>query len=270
LLQNVGITVRSHAERLIHCSSQEGSRYKTIPWDAPIPAYYADVSSSAAHHVIAAEDYGVTVKQLNFSDHDGHFGGSGDGMVHGLSVVFPDFALEGPGLAEYKTHGEKSFIELAGKLEDWRKHVTDPTRPFTGKGLLSSKIEHYVQMQVYMKYFGLKWGMYVAVCKNTDDLYIEFIQYKPELAEAYADRAKQIIYAKQPPARITQDPTWWECKFCDYREICHRGEFMAKNCRSCVFAEPTADGTWTCNNFNQVIPKDFMPKGCDAWGQLPA
>lgn len=264
LLRQRGFVVRSHAERLCYYAGQEDvPRYVSVPWDQPPPEYYTDVSDSAAH-IALAEEEGCGPKQITFSDHMGHFGGSGDGMVLPVDVgiELPD----GPGLAEYKTAGEKAFIDLAGKLEDWRKHVTAPVKnPFTGKGVLSSKIEHYVQMQIYMRYFGLKWALYMVVCKNTDDLYIEVIHYKPEVAEAYADRAGQIIKAQHPPARITNDPSWWECRFCDFREVCHHGAAMAKNCRSCISARPIEGAVWTCDKFHQPIPKDFMPQGCDAW-----
>jgi hypothetical protein len=208
-------------------------------------------------------------QQFTFADHDGHFGGSSDGIIAGVNIPLPDFNLEGPGLAEYKTHGEKSFAELAGKLEDYRKYVTDPVNvKFPGKGVLTAKVEHYVQMQIYMHYFGLKWALYVAVCKNTDDLYLEFIQYKPELAQAYIDRARQIIYAQHPPTRISNDPSWWECRFCDFREICHRAATPAQNCRSCIYAAPGPAGTWHCSKFHGDIPADFVPKGCGQWDPI--
>ncbi|MCK9513558.1 MAG: hypothetical protein M0R28_20350 [Pigmentiphaga sp.] len=207
--------------------------------------------------------------QFTFSDHNGHFGGSCDGIVHQIEKVFPDMPLDGPGLAEFKTAGEKAFIDMAGKLEDYRKWVTDPVgRTFPGKGVLTSKPEHYVQMQVYMHYFKLKWALYMVVCKNTDDLYIEIIHYKPEVAEAYADRARQIVEAGHPPPRISQDPSWWECKFCDFREICHRRAVPAKNCRSCIYSKPVENAGWACDKFHSAIPPDFIQQGCDNWDPI--
>lgn len=268
LLSQVGIEVRQYSQRLLYHDGSDS--YIVLDWDQEFHPECDDVTDQP-FHVARAAALGTELQQFRFADHEGHFGGSCDGMVNGLVEIFRgDFTLEGPGLAEYKTHGEKSFIDLAGKLEDWRKHVTDPGKnPFTGKGLISSKIEHYVQMQVYMHYFGLKWGLYVAVCKNTDDLYIEVVQYKPELAAAYADRARQIIYAQHPPAKLSQDPSWWECKFCDFREICHRGATPHKNCRSCIYARPVANGEWMCDKYHQTVPFDFMMKGCDNWDPLP-
>lgn len=239
--------------------------YGYIPFNAPVPEGCRDVTGSAAH-IQLAKEAGVDLPQFTFSDHNGHFGGSSDGLIPMIPTL-PD--LDGPGLFENKTSGEKAFIQLAGKLEDYRKWLTDPdTRPFPGKGVLTAKPEHYVQMQTYMRYFGLKWALYVAVCKNTDDLYMEVVFYKPEVAEAYADRAGQVVAAQHPPARVTADPSWWECKMCDFREICHHDATPAKNCRTCIFARPVEKGAWMCDKYHQPIPADFAREGCDSWDPI--
>jgi hypothetical protein len=262
-LEGLGLIIRSHAQRL--CYHDGSDSYVSYDWDAEFPPDVDDVSGEAVH-IERATARGEGPQQITFSDLDDHFGGSCDGMLHGMDLVDPTWELKGPGLAEYKTHGEKSFVDVAGKLEDYRKHLVNPAKhPFTGKGVVSSKIEHYIQMQVYMKYFGLEWALYVAICKNTDDIYMEVVQYKPEVAEAYKDRAAAIIKAQTPPARITNDPAWWECKFCDFREVCHHGKLPQKNCRSCVEARPVEGGQWVCDKYHQLIPKDFAPLGCDNW-----
>lgn len=264
-LERIGLTVDRFAQRLY---------YDPVTHD-----YFADANGSDVEelidvtnddlHIEAAARQGLKLKQFRFSDHGEHFGGSSDGVIRNIEKVFPDWALIGPGLAEYKTHGDKSFAVLAGKVEDWRKYLAAPDKhPFTGKGLLTAKLEHYIQMQVYMKYFNLQWGLYVAVNKNSDDLYMEIVQYRPEMGEAYSDRAGQIIAARHPPPRISNNPSWWECKFCDFREICHRGETPQKNCRSCIYAVPTEGGTWYCENYHQLIPKEFIPQGCDSWNPI--
>jgi hypothetical protein len=193
-LRKAGLEVRTHSERLVRYEGVEGARYKLVPWEAPIPGYYDDVSESPEHLAIAEDEYGVVPQQFLFSTHRGHFGGSNDGLV----AAFAD-NLEGPGNLECKTHGEKSFALVKAK------------------GVLSAKLEHYVQMQVYMKFFELKWSLYIAVNKNTDEWYADIVHYKPEVADAYDDRAGKLVAADQPPQRITEDPSWWECKFCDFR-----------------------------------------------------
>ena len=41
------------------------------------------------------------------------------------------------------------------------------------------KPEHFVQAQIYMRKMGIASCLYFAVCKNTDDLYIEIITLDP-------------------------------------------------------------------------------------------
>lgn len=262
-LEMLGFQVQAHADRLVYHGGSDC--YSTLPWDAEFNDDLDDVSNDI-NHMAAAEAAGVVLKQWQFQDHFGHFGGASDGKLLAPDS-FPALQNLGPGLAEFKTHGAKSFAILAGPLESYRKWVTNPEAvPFPGKGVLSAKPEHYVQMQTYMHYMKLKWALYVAVCKDTDDLYMEIIYYKPEMAEAYRDRARQIIFSREAPPRITDNPSWFKCKFCDYRELCHGQAVLPhKNCRSCVFAAPNEEGEWTCNKYSMTIPKDFIPQGCDGW-----
>lgn len=184
-----------------------------------------------------------TGKQFLVSDFGGHVGGSGDGKVTGLER----FGLEGLGLFECKTHGDKSFKDLKTK------------------GLISSKLTHYVQMQMYMGYMGLLWGLYVAVNKNDDEIYMEVVLLKPELVAKYRERAGEIVKARHAPPKINESAAWFECKMCDYRMICHHGDIPAKNCRSCVFARAEQDGTWYCEHWHSDIPKTHIRAGCNKW-----
>lgn len=185
-----------------------------------------------------------TGKQFRRERFGGHFGGSGDGKVGNLER----FDLEGFGLLEMKTHNDKSFNLLASK------------------GMFSTKPEHWIQMQGYMFDLGLSWGLYSAINKNDDTLYFEIIRARPEIAEQYLDRAQAIIEARSAPPRASEDPTWFICKFCDYREICHKGHGPDKNCRSCVNARADIEGGgWYCEKWHAQLPDNFIEKGCDDW-----
>jgi hypothetical protein len=187
-----------------------------------------------------------TGEQFRIIDHDGHFGGSCDGKVRNLAR----FGLEGEGLLEMKTMGDKYFKQLVEK------------------GLALSNVGYYAQMQVYMHYLGLRWGLFVAVNKNDDELHFVVVPYKREVAERYRDIAAQVIEAHKPPPRISEDSSWWVCKFCDYREICHHEEPPSINCRSCAFASPVEDGQWRCAKHEANIPKDFLRKACGSWDPI--
>lgn len=248
-LRAAGYEVREYAKRLVY---HEGSdSYAALDWDEPLPEGidYVDDVSEDRWHIERAKRFDKSlpkdqrlVQQWGFVDHDGHFSGSSDGKVRGPKL--PD---DGWGGTEYKTHNDKSF-----------KAVRD-------KGVLSAKPGHWVQMQVYMHYLKLNWCLYVAVNKNDDDIHCEIVTYRPEIAQQYVDVAKRVIDARQAPRRLSEDASWYECKFCDFREICHKGEAPERNCRSCQYAEPVADKGWRCNAYGTLIPSDFIPKGCDNW-----
>lgn len=155
-----------------------------------------------------------TGKQFRISDIGGHFGGSMDGCGRG----FPEDP-ETWHVLEFKTHNDKSFKRL----------VKD--------GVVEAKPEHAAQMQIYMHYTGMKKAAYLAVNKNDDTLHVEFVEYSEPFARSLISKACMIIYADTPPARVG-GPDWWVCRFCDFRGVCHQGEPMDTNCRTCAMAEP--------------------------------
>ena len=192
------------------------------------------------------EDVDENGKQVKFSRLWGLFGGERDGAISNLE----EFGFVGKGLLEFKTHGEKSFKNLQNK------------------GLLSAKPEHFIQMQLYMHWSGFEWGLYYAVNKNTDELYIAYVPYRPDIAEQYTERARTIIESTLPPKRISDDPSWYVCKFCDFKRICHEDAEVDQNCRTCEHIDLRVDGDehgWYCRHWCDAVPKDFTWKGCDQW-----
>lgn len=183
-----------------------------------------------------------TGKQFRMSYADGHLGGSLDSVLQGT----PDY-LDLAILGEYKTHNLKSFNNLKSK------------------GVKVSKKQHYVQMQLYMHAYNLPYSLYMAVCKDNDELYTEIVVYDRHEAEKYLTRGTKLIYAQEPPPRISNKKTHFICKFCDYYDICHNGFSPEKNCRTCVHAHPVSNGEWKCGHYAAIIPRHVEENGCDAW-----
>ena len=177
-------------------------------------------------------------KQSRISGVNGHYGGSTDDLC--LIRWCDDL----PVVCEYKTHGEKSFLDLKEK------------------GLLKSKPVHYKQMSGYGKGFQIKHGLYCAVNKNTDEWYFEFVELDWNLGTELEKKAADIIYSQVPPPKINENPAYYKCRYCDFKDICHHNEKVEINCRSCKNAEPVADGKWNCTKFKDIIPKEFLLKGC--------
>lgn len=182
-----------------------------------------------------------TGKQYQISGCSGHFGGSLDGVASR-----PDI---GTLLVEFKTHGEKSFIKLQAE------------------GLRKSKPRHYKQMCSYGKMYRLRYGLYMAVNKNTDEIYIEIVELDWSLADDLMRKADSIINSQKQPQKIAQTETYFECKYCHFSGICFRGEAPAKNCRSCLNATPTENASWTCALYG-VIPSEVIKEGCASWKRI--
>jgi hypothetical protein len=211
-------------------------------------------------------------KQFRISHADGHMGGSGDGVVIGIPEVQPGM----PVLGEFKTHNEKSFVKLAG--ENWRNHLDyrfgfrkiakDTT--FDGEGVKEAKPEHYTQMQIYMRKMGIALTLYVAVNKNTDDIYCELVPLNVPYADQMLGRGETLVDAIQPPPRISNTPGYWKCKFCDHLPVCHLDQPPERNCRTCAFSSPVRGepgGQWLCRMREVRIPKDIQLVGCEQYVQ---
>jgi len=207
-----------------------------------------------------------TGKQYTHSDPEtgGHFGGSMDGACIGLPEAPKNWHV-----LEFKTHTEKSFIELSTK------------------GVLEAHPEHYAQMQVYMHWSQMDRALYMAVNKNDDSLYAERIAYDKETVTVLLARAKRVVTAKEPLSGISDSPDWYKCKFCEYHALCHgRTEETTGllgpqalpdiNCRTCLHstAELTPDSEgharWTCAKWNADIPVEGQYQGCEEHRYIPA
>lgn len=184
-------------------------------------------------------------RQFTISHAGGHVGGSGDGVGKGI----PDLEPDQYALLEFKTHGEKSFDQLAEN------------------GVRVSKLEHYAQMQVYMRKMELAVGLYLAVNKNTDELYGEIITLNSEFADQYLDRGQMIVSMPQPPSRISESPGFWKCRFCDHRPVCHnlQGGVPEFNCRTCIHSIPLPSGEWQCSMDGTLLSKEAQIKGCPVY-----
>lgn len=181
-------------------------------------------------------------KQFRIAHANGHFGGSGDGVAIGI----PDLAPGTAALLEFKTHGDKSFKEVQAK------------------GVRDAKFEHYVQMNVYMRKMGLAIALYVAVNKNTDELYMELVVLDIAIADQFLQRGETLTGMAEPPDKINQSPGFYKCRMCDHRGVCHGlpGYKPEKNCRTCAYSSPEADGRWVCNRFQTVISTEEQLAGC--------
>lgn len=160
-------------------------------------------------------------KLIGFAGHElGHC----DGRILGV--------LEAPKtehLLELKTMMQKYFLTVQKK------------------GVKEAQPKHYAQMQRYMLSMKLERALYVAINKNTCDLYIERIVFDSGFANDLFRKSRDVIMASDPPAK--QYPSgYFECNWCEHNPICHEAEPPIKNCRTCEFSDMESEGIWVCLN----------------------
>ena len=186
-----------------------------------------------------------TGRQFRVQAHGGHFGGSLDGVALNL--------LEAPKtwhVLEFKTHSAKSFADLAAKR------------------VRQSKPQHFAQMQIYMSLTGLTRALYVAVNKDNDDLYIERVELDTAVSARLLEKAQRVIFAATPLPRISEDPSWYQCRLCDHADVCHGKQAAEINCRTCLHATPI-DGGWHCARHNKSLTEVNQRTACAHHLYLP-
>lgn len=186
-------------------------------------------------------------KQIGVSAVDGHLAGSVDGVGKGFVEAPKTWAV-----VETKTHNAKSFADL------------------NKKGVKTAKPQHYVQMQMYMGLLELERAMYLAQCKDDDDIYSEWVHFDKETFDTYMERAKHLIGLSTPPEGISTDPAWFECKWCDFYDHCHGDKVAQVNCRTCVHSTPVKEAAWECSEHHTTLTHDKQKEACKQHLYIPA
>lgn len=136
--------------------------------------------------------YEESGEQFGFTDEE--IAGHCDGVI-----IIDDH----PHLLEIKTANDKRFAEM----------VKD--------GVEKSDPVYFTQMQVYMKYMELDRALFFAINKNTSALHMEIVKYEKIKADYAINRGKEIVRGEKEEAkRKYSSPSFYRCKFCNYRSKC--------------------------------------------------
>jgi hypothetical protein len=182
-------------------------------------------------------------EQFEYTDDEqtGHFITKVDGVLKG----YPG-CVEKPHILEIKTHNKNSFFAV-------EKH-----------GVQKSKPEHYAQVQTSMGLSGITRTIYVALCKDNEQLYIERIKEDKTEQKKLMQKVITLVNATLKPAGISDEPlTSKLCMFCDGKEVCAGKVSPVRSCRSCVNADAAIlKGEWVCRLTGQTLTKDAQRAGC--------
>jgi hypothetical protein len=141
-------------------------------------------------------------EQFGFSVAGGRFRGHIDGVI----VGGPDVGIEYPILFEHKAVRSSSWQQVV-------KH-----------GVKVSKPIYWAQVQIYMAYLEVERTLFVALDKDTQALRYELVPFDPPAAQELSDKAADVIRAVAAGEllpRISDQPDFYICTFCPYRNRCH-------------------------------------------------
>lgn len=214
-------------------------------------AWFADDLKNIGINVVTEDDQG---KQFRLTCPDNHhIGGSCDGFGEVKVIDLRPLNAGDWCVVEMKTHNDKSFKKLVKE------------------GVANSKPLHYSQMNLYMKWSGLTKALYIAVNKNTEELYVEIVEFDQVEADRAEGNMIHVVNADSAPDKLYNDPSRFECKYCDYSDICHKEKFIPEvNCRTCVFSKANPDATWTCRKSDFQLQPETIPIGCKAHIFIPS
>ena len=145
-------------------------------------------------------------EQFGFTDFGGRFQGHADGFIRGLLQ-----APVTPCVWEHKSVNEKRFAEF-NKL---KKNLDE-------KAVLQAwDPVYYAQGVMYMGYFDLTRHYLTVSTPGCRDVQSCRTDANPRMFDALREKARRIIEAEAPPARISERKEFYYCKWCQFREICH-------------------------------------------------
>lgn len=132
-------------------------------------------------------------------------------------------------------------------------------------GLRKLYPQYYAQGMGYMGHMKLERAVFIFVDKNADRIHCEFFDFDQSEFEKLEAKAGRIIFGARPPVKLSEDPSWFECKFCSAHDQCHGSKLTKQvNCRTCCHSTPEQDGTWSCAHWEMTIPDlDAQLAGCD-------
>lgn len=133
-------------------------------------------------------------------------------------------------------------------------------------GCQQAQPTYFVQQQCYMGKTGLTRSLFVVTNKNNEARHYERIHYDEDVFNKAEERGFDIVVSVEPPPRLNEDPSWYKCKFCDAKEVCHFNAPAERNCRTCYHSKVLNNGQWGCScpafNTNKPVPVKFQRTGC--------
>ena len=145
-------------------------------------------------------------EQFRWKALGGRFSGGVDGVIRGLLQ-----APKTPHVWENKICNHKKFAEFQkAKFEYGEKNALEHWNQ-----------EYFAQAQINMHYMKLNRHYTTVSYAGARDIDSCRTEYNLEYAEQLVDKADRILQATTEPARVSDKPDFYICRWCPFAKVCH-------------------------------------------------
>lgn len=92
---------------------------------------------------------------------------------------------------------------------------------FKKDGLIKWSQVYYAQLQSYMGMSGVRRGVLLAINKNSSEMHQEWVNFDGAYYDSLKIKARSIILSESEPPKISDNGSYYICKQCEFRKICH-------------------------------------------------
>ena len=106
----------------------------------------------------------------------------------------------------------------------------------------------------------------MALNKNNSEYHIEFVSFDPDYFVDLKAKCADIVTTDVLFKRIGNNKiSWFECKFCNAKDVCFGLETVNKSCRSCKHVDVVDKGGWECGKDGSALSVDQQKAACDSY-----
>ena len=193
-----------------------------------------------------------TGRQIRVEDFGGHFSGYVDGAIRGI--------LQAPKTWHNWEH------KCSAKWQDLHRAIVE----YGEKNALAHWDKtYYWQGQCYMHYLGLDRHYLTCADPGTRNVVSCRTELNVEHAAQARARAQRIIKSPGPLAKLSDNPEYFACRWCNHKDMCHGNAMPRSNCRTCLHSTPEEDGTWSCARWGTTLSYNEQQNGCPAHLFIP-
>ena len=145
-------------------------------------------------------------EQIGGSLFNGRFGWHCDGVIRGL----------------YQAPKTSHVFECKAVNPEKFKKFMALRRNDEKSALMNWDYTYFCQQQLYMGLLDLSRAYMVVTTPGGREMGSCRTNFVPVHFEALMKKAERILEAKEPPVRIHEDPSYWQCKYCRFRDHCHQ------------------------------------------------